>query len=182
MLALGAAVLHTGVHTLLREVDQFNQTTDWQLGMMIVPVALLASGVLAWTLTATFAVLHWTGNQLLSVFAFVGVLAVVMGLSMLSFFVDEETLTLFREWAMMITAAGIVAGSMVAFWTAFQRKMVEPGSAALLLSFWVVESLLCWFIVPAPPLPRLFVIGVLMLSVSPVAIAPLAISRNRHVA
>jgi hypothetical protein len=182
LLALGAAVLHKGVHTLLREVDHFNQTTDWALGMMIVPAALLASGVLAWTLTSTFAVLHWTGNHFVPFFALVGVLVVVMGLSMLSFFVDEETLTLLREWAMMITAAGIVAGSLVAFWTAFQRKLVEPGSAALLLSFWVVESLLCWFIVPAPPLPRLFVIGVLMLSVSPVAIAPLAISRNRHVA
>ena len=149
---------------------------------MILPLAVLASGVLAWTLTATFAVLHWTGNHLLPLFAIVSVLAVVMGLSMLSFFVDAETLTLLNEWAMMVGAAAIVAESLLAFWTSFQQKMIEPGPATLLLSFWVVESLLCWFIVPAPPLYRLFVIGVLMLSVSPVAFAPLAISRNRHVA
>lgn len=182
MLGLGAAVLHKGVHVLLREVDHFTQTTDWSLGILIVPVALLASGVLAWTLTSTFAVLHWTGNHFVPFFALVGVLMVFMGLSMLSFFVDAETLAIFSESAMMIMGSGIVVGSLLAFWTSFQRKMIEPGSAALLLSFWVVESLLVWFIVPAPPLPRLFVIGVLMLSVSPVAIAPLAISRNRHVA
>ena len=77
---------------------------------MIVPVALLASGVLAWTLTATFAVLHWTGNHLVPFFAIVGVLAVVMGLALLSFFVEKETLILLREGVMMVGAAGIVAG------------------------------------------------------------------------
>jgi len=182
MLGLAAAVLHKGTGTLLREVEYFNQTTDWPLGILIVPVALLASGVLAWMLTSTFAVLHWTGSHFVPLFAIVGVLMVVMGLSLLSFFVDAETFAMFSKSAMMITATGIVVGSLLAFWISFQRKLVEPGSAALLLGFWVVESLLTWFIVPAPLVHRLFVIGVLMLSISPVAIAPLAISRNRHVA
>ncbi|MFT5324738.1 MAG: MFS family permease, partial [Planctomycetaceae bacterium] len=182
LLALGAAIVRGGGSSLQVQIDQLTRSSHHSFGVMILPLAVLASGVLAWTLTATFAVLHWTGNHLLPLFAIVSVLAVVMGLSMLSFFVDAETLTLLNEWAMMVGAAAIVAGSLLAFWTSFQQKMIEPGSATLLLSFWVVESLLCWFIVPAPPLYRLFVIGVLMLSVSPVAFAPLAISRNRHVA
>jgi hypothetical protein len=182
LLALGAAIVRGGGSSLQVQIDQLTRSSHHSFGVMIVPVALLASGVLAWTLTATFAVLHWTGNHLVPFFAIVGVLAVVMGLALLSFFVEKETLILLREGVMMVGAAGIVAGSLLAFWTAFQRKMVKPGSAALLLSFWVVESLLCWFIVPAPSLHRLFVMGVLMLSVSPVAVAPLAISRNRHVA
>jgi hypothetical protein len=182
LLALGAAIVQGGGSSLQVQIDQLTRSSHHSFGVMILPLALLASGVLAWTLTATFAVLHWTGNHLLPLFAIVGVLAVVMGLSMLSFFVDAETLTLLNEWAMMVGASAIVVGSLVAFWTAFQRKMIEPGPAAVLLIFWVAESLLCWFIVPAPPIHRLFVIGVLMLSVSPVAIAPLAISRNRHVA
>ena len=182
-LALGAAILRDGSESFLLQIERFNQLTDWPFGgAMVFPMALLASGVLAWTLTSTFAVLHWTGNQFAPVFAVVGGLTVVMGLSLLSFFVDAETLAMCSKSAMLITATGIVIGSLLAFWMSIQRKMVEPGSAALLLSFWVVESLLVWFIVPAQPLHRLFVIGVLMLSVSPVAFAPLAISRNRHVA
>jgi len=182
MLALGAAVLHKGIHTLLREVDHFNRMTDWPFAVMILPLAVLASGVLAWTLTATLAVLHWTGNHLVPFFAFVGVLAVVFGLSMLSLFVEHQTIQFLREWSMIIGAAAIVIGSLVAFWMAFKRKLIEPGTAALLLSFWVLASLDYWFYMPGRPVHRLIAVGVLMLSVSPVAIAPLAISRNRHVA
>ncbi len=182
LLSLGAAVVYNGVDSLLREIDRFNQTSEWSYGVMILPLALLASGILAWTLTATFAVLHWTGNHLFPFFAIIGVLAHVILLSLLSFFLDKETITLLREVSMSIAAIAIVTGSLWAFQTTIQRKMMAPGSATLLLSFWGVESLLCWFIVPAPPLHRLFVIGVLMLSVSPFAFAPLAISRNRHVA
>ena len=83
---------------------------------------------------------------------------------------------------MSIAAIGIVVGSVWAFWTTFKRKMLEPRYAVLLLGFWVLASLDFWFYMPAPPIKRLFVIGLLMLSVSPVAFAPLAISRNRHVA
>ena len=182
LLSLGAAVIYDGVDSLLREIDRFNQTSEWAYGVMILPMALLAFGILAWTLTATFAVLHWTGNHILPFFALVGVMAHIILLMVLSFFLDKETITLLREVSMSIAAIAIVAGSLWAFQTTIQRKMIEPGSAMLLLSFWAVESLLVWFIVPAPPLPRLFVMGVLMLSVSPVAFAPLAISRNRHVA
>ena len=181
LLALGAAIVRVGGSSLQVQIDQLTRTSHHSLGVMILPLALLASGVLAWMLTATFVVLHWTGNHLLPLFAIVGVLAVVMGLSLLSFFIDKETIILLREGAMIAGAAVIVAGSLLGFWTAFQRKMIEPGSAALLLSFWVAESLLCWFILPAQPIHRLFLIGILMLSVSPIAMAPLAISRNRHV-
>ncbi|NQV26284.1 MAG: hypothetical protein HQ518_18170 [Rhodopirellula sp.] len=182
LLALGAAIFREGGSSLQVQIDQLTRSSHQSFGVMILPLALLASGVLAWTLTATSAVLHWTGNHLLPLSAIVGVLAVGAGLSLLSFFVDKEMITLLREAAMIAAAAVIVAGSLVGFWTAFQRKMVEPGSAAVLLSFWVVESLLCWFYFPAPPLHRLFVIGILILSVSPIAFAPLAISRNRHAA
>ncbi len=182
LLALGAAIVRDGGSSLQVQIDQLTRSSHHSFGVMILPVALLASGVLAWMLTATLAVLHWTGNHLLPFFTLVSVLAVVMGLSLLSFFIDKETLILLREGAMMVGAAVIVAGSLVAFWTTIKRKMIEPGSATLLLSFWVIESLLCWFMVPAPALYRLFVIGILILSVSPIAFAPLAISRNRHTA
>jgi hypothetical protein len=182
LLALGAAIVRDGSASFFVQIDRFNQTSEWQYGVMMLPMALLASGVLAWTLTATLAVLHWMGNHLLPFFALVGVLAHVITLMLLSFFLEKETIVWLREVSMSIAAIVIVAGSLWAFWTTIKRKMMEPGSATLLLSFWVVESLLCWFIVPAPPVHRLFVIGVLILSVSPIAFAPLAISRNRHVA
>ncbi len=183
MLALVAAIFRDGSASFLVQIERFDQLSDWPFGaVLMMPMALLASGILAWILTATFAVLHWTGNQLLPLFVLVGVMAHVMLLSLLSFFLEKETIVLLSEVSMSIAAIVIVAGSLCAFRTTIQRKMMEPGSATLLLSFWAVESLLCWFIVPAPPLHRLFVIGVLMLSVSPVAFAPLAISRNRHVA
>ncbi|MFT5093402.1 MAG: hypothetical protein ACI93T_002229 [Porticoccaceae bacterium] len=182
LLALGAAIIRDGSDSFFRQIERFNLTSEWPYGAMMLPMALLASGMLAWTLTATLAVLHWTGNQFLPLFALVGVLAHVIILMLLSFFLEKETITWLREVSMSIAAIVIVAGSLWAFRTTIKRKMIEPGPATLLLSFWVVESLLCWFIVPAPPLYRLFVIGVLMLSVSPVAFAPLAISRNRHVA
>lgn len=182
VLALGAAILRDGSASFLRQIEHFHQLTDWPFGVMILPIAVLASAVLAWTLTATFAVLHWTGNQLLPLFTLVGVMAHVILIMVLSFFVAEETTVFLREASMSIAAFAIVVGSLIAFWVAIKRKMIEPGSAMLLLSFWVVESLLVWFIVPALPLHRLFVMGVLVLSVSPVAFAPLAISRNRHVA
>lgn len=182
LLALGAAIIQDGSDSFLRQIERFNQTSEWQYGAIMLPMALLASFVLAWLLTATFAVLHWTGNHLLPFFALVGVLAHVILLMMLSFFLEKETIVWLREISMSTATIAIVAGSLWAFRTTLQRKLLEPGSATLLLSFWVVESLLCWFVVPAPPLYRLFVIGVLILSVSPVAFAPLAISRNRHVA
>lgn len=182
LLALGAAIIRGGSDSFFRQIEHFNQTSEWPYGATILPMALLASFVLAWLLTATFAVLHWTGNHLLPFFALVGVLAHVIILMVLSFFLDKETITLLREVSMSIAAIAIVASSLWAFHVTLQKKLLEPGSATLLLSFWVIESLLCWFIVPAPPLLRLFVIGVLILSVSPVAFAPLAISRNRHVA
>jgi hypothetical protein len=182
LLGLGAAILRGSSTSLQVQIDRLNQSSDLPFGVMILPLALLGSGIFAWILTATFAVLNWTGSQLLPVFAIVGVLAHVTTLAMLSFFLEKETITLLREVSMGIAAFVIVVGSFLAFWTTFKRKMIEPGSAALLLSFWVIESLACWFFMPGPPLHRLFVIGLLMLSVSPVAFAPLAISRNRHVA
>lgn len=183
MLALVAAIFRDGSASFLVQIERFDQLSDWPFGaVMVMPMALLASAVLAWTLTVTIAVLHWTGNHLLPLFFLVGVMAHVILLMVLSFFLEKETIDLLREASMSIVAFAIFAGSMFGFWSAVRRKMIEPGSAGALLSFWVVESLLVWFIVPAPPLHRLFVMGVLMLSVSPVAFAPLAISRNRHVA
>jgi len=96
--------------------------------------------------------------------------------------VTEETHTIVLEATFGIVAGVIVVGSVLAFRVALKRKMIEPGSAVLLLSFWVIESLLCWFFVPAPAMHRLFLGGILILSVSPVALAPLALSRNRHAA
>lgn len=183
MLALVAAIFRDGSVSFLVQIERFDQLSDWPFGaVMVMPMALLASAVLAWTLTVTIAVLHWTGNHLLPLFFLVGVMAHVILLMVLSFFLEKETIDLLREASMSIAALAIFAGSMFGFWLAVKRKMVEPGSAGALLSFWVVEALLVWFIVPAQPLHRLFIIGVLMLSVSPVAFAPLAISRNRHVA
>lgn len=183
MLALVAAIFRDGSASFLVQIERFDQLSNWPFGaILIMPMALLASAVLAWTLTVTIAVLHWTGNHLLPLFFLVGVMAHVIVLMVLSFFLDKETIDLLREASMSIAALAIFFGSMFGFWSAVKRKMIEPGSAGALLSFWVVESLLVWFIVPAPPLHRLFVMGVLMLSVSPVAFAPLAISRNRHAA
>ena len=181
-LALGAAILRDGNASFFRQIERLDLLTDWPFGAMILPIALLASAVLAWTLTATFAVLHWTGNLLLPVFTMVGIMTYAIAIMLLSFFLEKETIDWLRDASLTIAALAIVVGSLVAFSVAIKRKMIERGSATLLLSFWVIESLLVWFIVPAPPLHRLFVMGVLMLSVSPVAFAPLVISRNRHVA
>lgn len=182
LLAIGAAIIRDGTTSLQVQIDRLNQNPDTPFGVMILPLALLGSALLAWMLTATFAVLHWTGNQWLPFFFIVGALADGILIMLLSFYLEKETITLLRETSIGIASFAIVVGSAWAFWTTFKRKMMEPGSATLLLSFWVIESLACWFFVPAPPHHRLFVIGILMLSVSPVAFAPLAISRNRHVA
>lgn len=182
LLACGAMIAWDGLTSVSVQIDHLNRSSKHSFGVMILPLAVLGSVLLAWMLTATLAVMHWTGNRLLPVFAIVGVLAHTILLSLLTFFLEQETITLLREVSMGIAALAIFIGSMWAFWTTFQRKMIEPGSAALLLSFWLVQSLLCWYFVPAPVLHRLFVIGILMLTVSPIAFAPLAISRNRHVA
>ena len=182
LLALGAAIIRDGSTSLQIQIDRLNQNPDSPFGVMILPLALLGSGLLAWMLTATFAVLNWTGNQWLTSFFIVVVLGDVILIMLLSFYLEQETITLLRETSIGTASFVIVVSSAWAFCTTFKRKMMEPGSATLLLSFWVIESLACWFFVPVPPHHRLFVIGILMLSVSPVAFAPLVISRNRHVA
>jgi len=182
LLAIGAAILRDGTTSLQVQIDRLNQTPDSPFGVMILPLALLGSALLAWMLTATFVVLNWTGNQWVPFFFIVVILADVILIMLLSFFLEKETITLLRETSIGIASFAIVVSSAWAFWTTFKRKMMEPGSATLLLSFWGIESLACWFYAPAPPHYRLFAIGILMLSVSPVAFAPLAISRNRHVA
>ena len=79
LLALGAAILRDGSASFLRHMERFDQLTDWPFrAVIIMPMALLASAVLAWTLTVTFAVLNWTGNQLLPLFVLVGIMAHVI--------------------------------------------------------------------------------------------------------
>ena len=182
LLALGAAIIRGGSISLQVQIDRLNQSSDLPFGVMILPLALLGSAILAWMLTATFSVLNWTGNQWLPFVFIVGILADVILIGLLSFFLEPKTIILLREISMSIAAIGIVVGSAWGFWTTLRRKMLEPRYAVLLLGFWVLASLDFWFYMPAPPIKRLFVIGLLMLSVSPVAFAPLAISRNRHVA
>jgi hypothetical protein len=182
LLSLGAAIIRDGTTSLEVQFDRLSQSSGLPFGVMILPLALIGSGLLAWMLTATFAVLHWTGSRWLPFFFIVGILADVILIGLMSFYLEKETITLLREASIGIASFTIVVGSAWAFWTTFKRKMVDPRSAAWLLSFWVLESMACWFFAPGPAHYRLFAIGVLMLSVSPVAFAPLAISRNRHVA
>lgn len=182
LLALGAAIIRDGVASLEVQIDHFNQLSKLPFGVWIFPLALLGSGILAWILTATFAVLNWTGNQYLPFFVIVVILADVILINILSYFLEYKTIQLLRESSMCIAAFVIVVVSVWAFWTTFKRKMLEPRYSILLLGLWMLASLDYWFYVPVPPIHRLFVIGILMLSVSPVAFAPLAISRNRHVA
>lgn len=182
MLSLTAAAVYYGMDSLFEEIDRFHQMSRMPFGALIIPMAVLASGVLAWMLTATFAVLHWTGRQLLPLFTVVAIMSAVILLMVMSFFLEPATMTRLREVSMSVAAVAILAGSLWAFVVAVRRKLLKPGFAILLLSLWGGQSLLCWLLIPAPALHRFMVAGVLLLSVSPIAFAPLAVSGNRHVA
>lgn len=182
MLSLIAAIIYRGMDSLTYEINRFQQISEWPFGILILPLALLGSGVLAWMLTATFAVLHWTGNHRLPVTALVGILLWFILLMLLSFVLSEKTVAWLRAASMSIASVAIVCGSVWAFAVALRRNMLKPESVVRLMSVWFGLSVFCWYSMPVPPMNRLFVIGVLMLTVSPVAFAPLAVSGNRHAA
>lgn len=182
ILSLAASLLIRGTAPILVAVERLNHNADFRLGAMTIPCILMVSFLLAWTLAAVLAVLHWTGSRYLGLVILVTFITDFFAMFLLRFLVTEETHTIVQEATFGIVSGVIVVGSALGFGVALKRKMIESGSAALLLSFWLVESLLCWFFVPVPAMHRIFLGGILILSVSPVALAPLAISRNRHAA
>jgi hypothetical protein len=182
ILALVASLLYKGTAAFLVSVERLNHDPDFRLGAMTIPCVLAVSFLLAWTLTGTLAVLHWTGSRYLGLVILVAGIADFIMLFVLRFTMSEETHAIVKEATFGIVSGFIVIGSALGFGAALKRKLIEPGSAAMLLSFWVLEAVLCWLHVPAPAMHRLFLGGILILSVSPVALAPLALSRNRHAA
>ena len=73
-----------------------------------------------------------------------------------------------------------MSGALAAFLAAGRLQLVSRETILLAILLWAAESTVCWWLLPLDVVYSAAVIGLLTLSVTPLAAAPLAIWWNRH--
>ena len=150
-------------------------------GAAAVPVVIVLSSLVAWTVSGSFGGLMMTGRQvLISSVVFTLTTGGFLGLFVIQYVLPESA----QEAA--ITGAGVVAGLTAAaltvwlFATAKQKQFVDSRTIVIGGAIWLCVSALLVSTLPFEPVWQAVACCFATLSVAPFASAPLAISWNRH--
>lgn len=150
-------------------------------GAAAVPVVIVLSSLVAWTVSGSFGGLVMTGRQvLISSVVFTLTTGGFLGLFVIKYVLPESA----REPA--ITGAGVVAGLAAAALTAWlfakakQKQFVDSRTIVIGGAIWLCVSVLLVSTLPFETVWQAVACGFATLSVAPFASAPLAISWNRH--
>jgi len=146
--------------------------------------------LLSWTLMALGACITLTGRKSVLVIPLTVLSAFVVGMMTLTAFgvLSAGTRKTLFEAFEIIIALGCFLGVLAAFRAAYRKQLIGKGLVLLPAGLWLIlvvcaASLYVRFHVPLEPVSvslLLFLIGLMALSVAPLALAPLALSWNRH--
>ena len=154
-----------------------------RLGIGFPPIVLGACLLTGWTLMALSASVMLVGRIWLSMSIYAALIGFAF-ISMLSpMMIPEDAHLLVLSAVAWVVGVACLSGTIWLFFTARQRRLVEPSVPWIGFGFWCALAAVCapLAISSAPgPAAIVFYLGLLAMPVCPLAAAPLAVAWNRH--
>ena len=159
-------------------VEDLQRGKAWQnLGFWVVPLFLLASVQMTWTIGGLAATLAWTGREQFFTKVFLGLIAAGVPMMILMGLDKSDVL---QTVLLGLVSAVTVTLVVWSFRRASERELLQTRLVHGAFAIWAVEALLCLCLLPPPFPARLAVAALLGLSVLPITASPLAVAWNRH--
>ena len=151
-----------------------------QLGLAAIPCVLLIALLIIWTTASVLASCAFIGRDYITAPFWPILLIAMVFIVVARERLPREMVELFQLGVLGCAVFTVVGSTVCIYAAALRRRLVSHRLAGWSLSGWMLLAIGCYFLLPWDSSYRLGTCGLTMLSFTPLAATPLALSWNRH--